>query len=410
MIYHCGFIIDNTQDYLIDDSCINLNYFYEMFRDTPVSKISLGTLSDLKEIRHLLNGQLSSELFNLLTENFMAIGFVQNYDFNKIIHFCCLLWLLFNGKKKLVDDAYPYNPEHPGLNQNYEGKLLIRTGIVELRIVNSFFYGDRPLFIRALQEICTHYKNEDFMYDQFTSNWLSIEEINYGSYIKTLMTNAGFYFDESDSKNAIDNLTFFANGYRDAILDCDYLMYWNFLNSYSLNTLNQKKQTRPLEFFKYNENEIYDFLNHKAILFLTPFKQKIEKLYNSGNIYRLRKNNRNLEDIDLVVLEGFLTTYPNKKHKDFIHTFRYYCDLIDHQISQKKFDVFTCSAGCYGILLCNYVHKKHNITCLYIGHIMNYIFGIGSKTDKGSSEYYENSDLNNRYTNIEKIEDNRYGS
>ena len=115
----------------------------------------------------------------------------------------------------------------------------------------------------------------------------------------------------------------------------------------------------------------------------------------------------------MVTIEAFLTTYPNKIHKNFNETFLFYCKIIDEEFLIKKFDIFTCSVGAYGILLCNYVNNKYGTTSIYIGHIINFIFGILSERNINDSsintQYYEKSDLNERYLNIDKIENNRYG-
>ena len=104
-----------------------------------------------------------------------------------------------------------------------------------------------------------------YIYKQDNPCWLSIidKEEYYESYIKHLMTNAGFYFDD-DFNNAYNNLEFFCNEYKKSIINCDYLMNWNFLNQFSLNILNEKKidLKNNIKFFDYDENNyIYDFFN-----------------------------------------------------------------------------------------------------------------------------------------------------
>ena len=105
---------------------------------------------------------------------------------------------------------------------------------------------------------------------------------------------------------------------------------------------------KKVKYFNCSDNSIYKLLNNKNILFLTPYKNKIDNIYNSGRIYKLRKS-INLENINLYTIEAFLTTYPNIKHKNFKETFKYYCDEIDKNFINNKFDIFLCSAGCYGI-------------------------------------------------------------
>jgi len=414
MSYYCGLILKENKKYLVDN-CINLNYFYQIYKNIPKNEITFNKFINLEEVKEILRGEFYG-MYDSLFEQFLNNEYIKEYDFNKIIHFNLLFYLLFKNKNKINESLkYDFLIKNSVINENFKGKLLIRTGIVELRVINSYLYGDKQLMKDAVNNICLNYKNENYIYNQPIPNWIGIdhEQIYYESYLKASMTNAGFYFNELNVDNAIENLDFLSNEYKKAILNCDYLMYWNFLNCYCLDILNEKKKTNKIDFFLYDENsKIYDLLNNKKILLLTPFKEKIDKIYKNGNIYKLKKN-RNLENIDLVTVETFLTTYPNKKHNDFKQTFKYYCEMIDYEFSNKNFDLFTCSTGCYGLLLCNYVYKKYNVTSLYIGHVINYIFGIISNRnlfDSVNIEYYEKSDLNIKYKNIEKIENNTYGS
>ena len=410
MQYYLG-IVSNENNLLINN-CINLHYFYTNY--------NYGTdLTKLNEIKYLLNGELYGS-YDSLFDTFISNNYIDGYDFNKIIYFFICIFKLFYSNKKINEKLnYNYN----ALKSNklsddiFNSKLLIRTGIIELRAVNAFLYGDKELIKSAIINILNNY-NDSYMYKQNCNCHVTIghNKEDYEVYIKGLMTNAGFYIDNNSDNaynDAYDNLEFFCNEYKKSIIECDYLMIWNFLNCYSLNILNEKKLKDNIRFFDYDETElIYNFLENKSILFLTPFKDKVDKVYESGNIYKLRKN-KNFKKIDLTTLEAFLTTYPNKKHTCFKETYLYYCKIIDDEFKNKKFDVFTCSVGCYGLLLCNYVKTKYSITSFYVGHVINFIFGIISERHKGDNtineEFYENSDLNKKYSNIEKIENNCYG-
>ena len=77
--------------------------------------------------------------------------------------------------------------------------------------------------------------------------------------------------------------------------------------------------------------------------------------------------------------------------------------------SENKYDIFTCSCGCYGLLMCNYVYTKYNITCLYIGNFINNLFGISFSPKDADTPFYLKSDLHKRYQLMENIENNLYG-
>lgn len=412
-IYRFGFVSKNSNDYLINN-IINLHYFYKKYEAININAINMDLFNSSPEIIKLLHDYLSEDR-TLLLHNFIMTNYIENYNFNKIQFFYKKIYILFKNSNKislnppkLIIDRTSYNFSID--NIDYNKKLLLRTGIVELYIVNAFLYGDKSLIKKALQNIINNYNNEQYMYNQYRECWMTItHSLNqYETYLKLVMTNAGFYID-NNLENAFINLEFFVNKYKECIINCDYLMHYDFLNSYSFDILNEKKQFKKLNFYEYNPYFINKILNNKSVLLLTPFKNKIDKIYNEGNITKVR-NDINFNSIDLVTIESFLTTYPNKTHTCFKETFEYYCNKIDEEFTKKNFDIFTCSVGCYGILLCDYVYKKYNVTSFYAGNAINAFFGITCNQFGTDNEFCEKSDLNDRYKNIDKIENNMYGS
>lgn len=411
-IYRFGFIYENSNDYLINN-IINLHYFYQKYEKIDIPNININLFNSSSEIKKLLEGYLFEDR-TLLLHNFINNNYIPDYNFNKIQFFYKNIFILFNNLKKistnpseLTIDKTSYIFSIDNIDSNK--KLLLRTGIIELYIVNAFLYGDKSLFKKALHNIINNYNNEKYMYSQHRDCWMTINHSlnQYETYLKLVMTNAGFYID-NNLENAYNNLEFFVNKYKESIINSDYLMHWDFLNSYSLDILNEKKKVKKLNFYEYNPFFVNKILNNKSILLLTPFKNKIDIIYNSGNIYKIR-DDINFDNIELVTIEAFLTTYPNKKHNCFKETFDYYCNKIDDEFSKKNFNIFTCSAGCYGILLCDYVHKKYNITSFYIGNAINSYFGIICNQFGTGNKFCKKSDLNARYKNIYKIENNMYG-
>jgi hypothetical protein len=408
--YINGFNLDESK-FLIDTT-INLYYFYKKFDLIDINNFNSAILYNSNEFKTLKEGYLNAS-YDLLQHNIIISEYID-IDFNKIIFLYKLIFLFFNKKKRIrenqnlnIDNSlYIFNES---FEDNFKNKMFLRPGIVELQIVYSFLYGDKKTIQKAIDNIITNYENNKFYYNDTKSCWITnYNTVNdYSVYIKKMMTNAGFYCDK-DKGNFFRNLEFFCENYKNALYNSDYILNWSFLNMYALNIINEKRRdNKKIILFNYNEKFILNLINNKKVLFITPFKEKVDRIYKSGNLYKI---NKNYENINLVTIESFLTTYPNKKHNCFIETVNYYYEKIDEEFKNTNFDTFTCSAGCYGLILCNYVYTKYKITTLYIGHDINTWFGIISNRNFNMmNEYCEFSDLNQRYLNIDKIEDNCYG-
>ena len=417
MNYYIGFLINNPNDIFFENN-INTYYFYLKFKNENKIILDINE-NDVSEFINILNVQENSIIvtydklyhdFNLTDHN--------DIDYNDIIHIFVLIFRIFNSKNKTIQGSFKdlryleiYNLD---LIVNNDPQLLLRTGIIEINVLNSFLFNDKEIIKKSIEIIIN--SNNDDMYLTKKKCWIvTYKDIDsVVSYIKKLMTNAGFYIN-NDKERAFICLEYFCNEYRNAILKCDYLFNWSFLNCFSLDLLNDKKKTKTLKYFDCSDNGIYKLLNNKNILFLTPYKNQIDNIYKSGRIYKLRKT-INLENIKLYTIESFLTTYPNTKHEDFMETINYYFKSIDEIINNNEINLFTCSAGAYGLILCNYVYTKYKITSLYIGHDINRYFGICSNRIENiklnndfNFENFENSDLNLKYHNIDKIENNCYG-
>jgi len=288
-------------------------------------------------------------------------------------------------------------------------KLIIRPGIIELRACNLTHH---PIIIESLTALSNHIHDNKYVREtakKGLDNWLSTrhDRKNYEHILSDLMTNAGFYISD-DVTAAIDNFYFFKDKYTHAIVNADYIMQWPFVNCYALNILNEKKKIKKVEYINLTDtNNLVMLFNDKSILFVTPFKKLIDSQYTSGNLYKLRRSN-NLTRVRLDTIEAFLTTYPNRKHNSFIETYKYYVQEIDAMFAKNKYDIFTCSCGCYGIILCEYVYRTYNVTSVYVGNAINKFFGI-SFTSADHNVYYVKSDLHMRYKDMDKIENNVYG-
>ena len=383
---------------LENNKCINLLYIYN-------NNINLDTLQ-------LLDKFTFNSSYDLLYISFINLEYI-NVDFNEIIKLYVKLFRIFNNyPNKRIENQPIINKNIETNYKNIDNKLIIRTGIIELR---ACYITNNEHLRKSMSDITSNIDDHNYL-NKIANNhqcWISVEHdpINYSTYIVKLMMQAGFHVD-SNLDEAIEAFLFFKNGYINAIRNCDYLTFWSFLNCYSLNILNDIKKTKNINHVNYpNDKDLCDIFDNKNILFLTAFKDLIDKQIKTKNIYKLRKN-YNLTNIKLTTIEAFLTTYPNKKGKNFIETYNYYIAKIDEMFLLNKYDIFTCSCGCYGILLCNYVYNKYKITSFYMGNYINVFFGIAFKKLDNTyynEEFFFKSDLNSRYLNLENIENNLYG-
>jgi hypothetical protein len=359
MNYYIGFLINNPNDIFFENN-INTYYFYMNFKNENKNILDI-TENEFSKFSNILNVDENSIIvtYDKLYDDFNLTEY-NDVNYNEIIHIFVLIFRIFNSKNKSIQGSFNnsrylemYNID---LITNNEPQLLLRTGIIEMHALNSFLNNDKEIIKNSIEIIIN--SNNDDMYLTKKKCWIvTYKDIDsVVSYFKNLMTNAGFYINNDKDKSFIC-LEYFCNEYKNAILNCDYLFNWSFLNCFSLDLINEKKKGKKIKYFNINDSSIYKLLNNKNILFLTPYKNQIDNIYKSGRIYKL-KISINLENINLYTIEAFLTTYPNKKHEDFIETVNYYFKSIDEIINNNQINLFTCSAGGYGLILCNYVYSK----------------------------------------------------
>jgi hypothetical protein len=409
---------NNENNYIYDSNNINSYYFYKLYESQDIYLITADQFYIQNKIifDKLLEFNLVPIYKNLYDE-FISNDYNENINFNKIIYIFLLIFSIFNKNKRIINK---HELNQFSCNDIMDNKLIIRPGVVELNVVNEILYGDKNIMLKVIEKIKLNYNDEKFFYNVPGSKfWIGTSHTfnDYYYHLTRLITNAGFYFNCNDSIDQIYNSLYkFSIEYRECIYNSDYIGYWPFLNCYMLDILNEKKQINKINHCCLPSGVgAINYFNNKTILFLTPFKKQIDKIYESNNIYNIYKNpEHNFKNIKLITLEAYVTTYPNNIHNNFDETMQYYKDEIDYIFINNKIDIFTCTVGCYGLELCNYVYKKYNITSVYYGNLMNSVFGVLMNRNLSHSayiniEYCEYSDLNERYKNIDKIENNCYG-
>ena len=109
-----------------------------------------------------------------------------------------------------------------------------------------------------------------------------------------------------------------------------------------------------------------------------------------------------------------MSIYPNRPDRGFEVSLGRCLDQVDRLYRQKPFAVFTAAAGAYGLPLCEAVHQRYGVSCIYIGNQMHALFGVLQNTtadwrrEQRLEEHWLTSSLLNGVPGIERIEAGRY--
>lgn len=413
------FKYENDPHLLLDEHSINTYFIYRKMESVGLEFTTPGELlSIIPDLCKIRKAHVFSDSFDNVVGDFFEYG-PLDVCFNRIMHIFILLFHMFNQIKHVYGGPLKLTKE---ISERWsslpmDGHFMLRTGIIELRLVCAYEYGNREKMRIAATEVLKKYSDEEYMYRREMCCWRTIEHTShaYSIYIRKIMTNAGFYIDPTAGVDKVmEEIGMFCDRYKQAMENADYLYHMSVLTGTSLDFFNDmKRKGRSVSLVQgLGATDIGRIVNGKRLLIATPFKHQIDKVYMSGNIYKI---NPVFRDVKLRTLEVAITTYPNRHMSTFSETLGKYFVEIDRMYAEDPFDVFSCSAGCYGALLCDYVHKKYGCSTFYLGHHINEMFGVRStrmgKVDVTNPRIalYEKSDIHLRYKNLEKIENNCYG-
>jgi len=419
MKYIIWSVNEKDEIFIEDNDRVIINIYYLLKLDSTNLNLKYNYIKE-KLINYIINNKYSISINYYDINKDIQQLLKYNINHQKMNEIICEIYYIL----KLLKNKYKFEYSYTGRNNmkkldiltHNKPLLIVRIGIIEMRIIN-FFINNNINIDNTIKKLMNVSEQEVYKWIGQRS-WLSIykDELYLETYIKKLMTNAGFYFDNSKDINYNKNILMkWRDEYLNGIINCDYLYYQD-------GTIPWLLETYDYIFKKYNKikestylighEDFYKIIKNKTELFLTPFAELLKTNYETGKYKKLYKNFE-IPDYKLITLNMPLSTYPNKPHHDWLETFNTIENDIDNIISKNKVDIFICSAGCYGIPFCNYVFKKYNITSLYFGNSINIYLGVLLNREKNkpniNKENWVISDLNKRYKNIEKIEDNCYG-
>jgi hypothetical protein len=236
-------------------------------------------------------------------------------------------------------------------------------------------------------------------------------EERYKEILKKLHNNAGIYFDEN--RNGSDKILY-ANLFNLALETSTYLANWNnsWISSFESKFINVYKLDHfdacGLDFFSYS-TPWTKFLKGKRVLIIHPFTKSISSQYKKRELLFLNKDM--LPEFELMVLKSPNTSAGNKLGKSWVDNYTELCSEID----KVDFDVALLGCGGYGLPLVNYIRNYKNKSAIYVGGILQLLFGIKGKrwddqpeVQKLYNEHWIRPDEKERVDGFLNVEDGCY--
>jgi hypothetical protein len=236
-------------------------------------------------------------------------------------------------------------------------------------------------------------------------------EERYKDILQKLHNNAGIYFDEE--RKGADKIIY-ANLFNLALQTSTYLANWNnswitpfeskFIETHGLRQFDAK----GLDFFSYS-NPWTKYLKGKRVLIIHPFSNSIFSQYSKRKLLFL--NQDTLPEFELMVIKSVNTCAGNKLGNSWIDNYNELCREID----DLDFDVALLGCGGYGLPLVNYIRNYKNKSAIYMGGILQLLFGIKGKrwddrpeVQKLYNEHWIRPDEKERVDGYLNVEDGCY--
>jgi hypothetical protein len=292
-----------------------------------------------------------------------------------------------------------------------ESPLLLRYGNVELRVIESYL-RNKPALEAALERVAGMVNDEVAMYTAGQpSNFLAADDLEWN--IRTLMTNAGFYV-AGGPEVAIRVLENWADRYIRALRSAALATFPQAYPFYfGIQRMIWERHREAPRYVQHpNVFEVYAQITGAKILFMSPLAHMVAGQVKSGQIHRLYKDYV-VPDFALETAPSWVSTWPNRPHKDWSETFQDMCSRVDRAYAERPFDVFISSCGCYGLPLSEYVRQRHGCAVIYLGNISNAYFGVKQTATRDFMKGRTNPDAwvegdLSRFQNVDRIDGGRY--
>ena len=256
------------------------------------------------------------------------------------------------------------------------GATLLRPGNVELAALQSVLQQPEALD-EALVEIRRHHHDRDWMERRSEHWWMQPSDVVEN--LCRLHTNSGFY---ASSHAPLESLQRWSQATIAALLAGPVLFGNDSIVRMFLPVAQalQRQSGRVPQLVQWpGAQAFYSFLADQEVLFVTPLAAEVEAHHRSGKAFALFTDVR-IRPYGLRCTSAPMSVYPNRPERGFEDSLERSLEQIDRAHRQRPFTVFTAAAGAYGLPLCQEVHRRYGVACIYIGNAMHAYFGVEQNT------------------------------
>lgn len=290
------------------------------------------------------------------------------------------------------------------------GASLLRPGNVELAALQSVLQQSAGLD-EALVEIRRHHHDRQWMERRSERWWM--EPADVVENLCRLHTNAGFY---ASSHAPLESLQRWSQASIAALLSGPVLFGNDSIVRMFLPVAQalQRQSGRVPELVQWpGPQAFYNFIANQEVLFVTPLAAEVEAHHRSGRAFGLFTDVR-IRPYGLRCTPAPMSIYPNRPDRGFEDSLERSLEQVERAHRQRPFTVFTAVAGAYGLPLCQAVHRRYGVACLYIGNAMHAYFGVEQNTtadwmvSQRRPENWVRAKGLNDIPGVERIEGGRY--
>ena len=290
------------------------------------------------------------------------------------------------------------------------GANLLRPGNVELAALQSVLNQTDSLE-EALVEIRRHHHDRAWMERRSETWWM--DPADPVENLCRLHTNAGFY---ASGHAPLESLQRWGQATIAALLSGQVLFGNDSIVRMFLPVAQalQRQSGRVPELVQWpGIQALYDFIGDQELMFVTPLAAEVEAQHRSGRAFALFTDIR-IRPYGLRCIPAPMSVYPNRPDRGFEDSLERCLEQVERAYRQRPFTVFTAASGAYGLPLCQAVHRRYGVSCLYVGNQMHAYFGVAQNTTdnwmdnkRRPGNWIRATGLNN-IPGINRIENGRY--
>jgi hypothetical protein len=326
-----------------------------------------------------------------------------------------LLWCLLDAAAALTPDrgsmmGWIYGVERP-LAEIRPGELWVRPGLVEHAALWNYA-NDRQAALRDAECVATQALEADGPgLGSLTGQAEWWPRIDGRKNIAKLCTNAGWYAKPGHAAAAFED---WCLRYRDALARGNQFVV-GMAESCRVAQKVPAIGYRPP--FAFSEESLFATLGGARIIFVSAYADAIQSHYDSGKLLQF------WHDLGLThaprsvkTVKAPMSVWPYRPADSWTESFEQLMRDVRAEVAGQEATVFLASCGCYGLPVCDAVHRECGITSIYFGHVVNTYFGVRTGDLKNSphfnrfatSPHWLDGNLSRTYPETGRIDDGRY--